>query len=115
MIKEFSSLYVGHIDMENLGMEGTPANDRRYSNGRLIEAFDTTLELAQLMDRLGYSTLWLAEHHFQPEGYECIPNILMLGMHSRNIRNGLRSAAASTSLPCGIRSGWPKTSPPPTS
>ena len=81
MIKEFSSLYVGHIDMENLGMEGTPANDRRYSNGRLIEAFDTTLELAQLMDRLGYSTLWLAEHHFQPEGYECIPNILMLGMH----------------------------------
>ncbi len=81
MIKEFSSLYVGHIDMDNLGMEGTPANDRRYSNGRLIEAFDTTLELAQLMDRLGYSTLWLAEHHFQPEGYECIPNILMLAVH----------------------------------
>ena len=92
MIKEFSSLYVGHIDMDNLGMEGTPANDSRYSNGRLIEAFDTTLELAQLMDRLGYSTLWLAEHHFQPEGYEYIPNISMLGMylaqHTERIKIG---------------------------
>ena len=30
------------------------------------------------MDRLGYSTFWMAEHHFQPEGYECIPNVLMM-------------------------------------
>ena len=81
MIKEFSSLFVGHIDMENLGTEGTPANDRRYPNERVIEALDTAVELAQLMDGLGYSTLWLAEHHFQHEGYECIPNILMLAVH----------------------------------
>ncbi len=30
------------------------------------------------MDELGYDTLWMAEHHFQHEGYECLPNILML-------------------------------------
>ena len=33
------------------------------------------------MDRTGYDTLWLAEHHFQPEGFECIPNVLMLSVH----------------------------------
>jgi alkanesulfonate monooxygenase SsuD/methylene tetrahydromethanopterin reductase-like flavin-dependent oxidoreductase (luciferase family) len=32
------------------------------------------------MEALGYDTLWLAEHHFQREGYECIPNILMLSL-----------------------------------
>ena len=81
MIKRFSTLYAGHIDMEDLGLSGTPANDRSYSNEHLVGVFDTTLEMAQLMDELGYSTLWLAEHHFQPEGYECIPNIPLLAVH----------------------------------
>ena len=81
MIKEFSTLYAGHIDLERVGMGGPDPNDRRYSNDRLIGAFDTAMELAQLMDELGYNTLWLAEHRFQHEGYECIPNILMLGVH----------------------------------
>ncbi|MCE2462447.1 MAG: LLM class flavin-dependent oxidoreductase [Dehalococcoidia bacterium] len=81
MITEFSTLYAGHINLDKVGMEGTPANDRRYSNERLIETFQTTLELAQLMDDLGYSAIWLAEHHFQHEGYECIPNIPMLAVH----------------------------------
>ena len=81
MIKRFANLYAGHIDMEDVGVNGTPANDRNYPNERLIQVYDTTLELAQLMDDLGYDTLWLAEHHFQPEGYECIPNIPMLAVH----------------------------------
>jgi len=78
MIKRFSTLYIGHIELENCGHAGTPADDRRYSNERVIEAFDTTLELAQTMDELGYEALWLAEHHFQHEGYEVIPNLLLL-------------------------------------
>src|SRR5947207_2519096 len=36
--------------------------------------------MAQAADRLGYETLWLAEHHFQREGYEVIPNIPMLAV-----------------------------------
>ena len=50
MIKRFSTLYIGHIELENCGHSGTPADDRRYSNERVIEAFDTTLELARTMD-----------------------------------------------------------------
>jgi alkanesulfonate monooxygenase SsuD/methylene tetrahydromethanopterin reductase-like flavin-dependent oxidoreductase (luciferase family) len=71
---------VGHIDLEACGLAGTPADDRRYANQRLIEAFDTAGALATAADRLGYETLWLAEHHFQHEGYECIPNIPLLAV-----------------------------------
>jgi alkanesulfonate monooxygenase SsuD/methylene tetrahydromethanopterin reductase-like flavin-dependent oxidoreductase (luciferase family) len=42
------------------------------------------------MDRLGFDTLWLAEHHFQREGYECIPNILMLAVHLAHMTDHLR-------------------------
>ena len=30
MIKRFSTLYIGHIELENCGHAGTPADDRRY-------------------------------------------------------------------------------------
>ena len=80
MITRFSTLYVGHIELERCGIEGTPADDRRYSNERLVEAFDTAAALARATDALGYETLWLAEHHFQHEGYECIPSIPMLAV-----------------------------------
>ncbi|PYM92120.1 MAG: hypothetical protein DME08_21245, partial [Candidatus Rokuibacteriota bacterium] len=63
MITRFSTLYVGHIELENCGLSGTPADDRRYPNERLVEVFDTTITLARVADELGYETLWLAEHH----------------------------------------------------
>src|SRR6266566_9044521 len=46
--------------------------------------------LPKVMDDLGYDTLWLAEHHFQHEGYECLPNILMLAVHLAHITKQLR-------------------------
>ena len=80
MITRFSTLYVGHIELERCGLDGTPADERRYPNQRLAEAFDTAAALAQTADTLGYETLWLAEHHFQHEGFECIPSIPMLAV-----------------------------------
>jgi alkanesulfonate monooxygenase SsuD/methylene tetrahydromethanopterin reductase-like flavin-dependent oxidoreductase (luciferase family) len=81
MIKHFSVLYVGQIELENVGQDGTPADARRYSNERLVECFGMAEEAARLMDELGFYALWLAEHHFQHEGYECIPNLILLGTH----------------------------------
>ena len=81
MIKDFSVLYVGNIELDNVGSDGTPADERLYENGRLIETFDSATQLAKLMDERGFHTLWFAEHHFQREGYECIPNIILLGTH----------------------------------
>ena len=81
MITKFDSLFAGHVDMENIGYGGVPVNDRSFSDEHLASAFDKSLAIAQLMDRTGYDTFWMAEHHFQPEGYECIPNILLLSVH----------------------------------
>src|SRR4026207_641699 len=80
MITRFSTLYVGHIELERCGLDGVPAADRRYPNARLAESFDTAAGAGQAADTLGYETLWLAEHHFQHEGWECIPNIPMLAV-----------------------------------
>ena len=81
MINSFSASYAGHVVDDDLGFGGSPANDRWYSNDRLAGVFDWALDIAQHLDRLGYDEFWMAEHHFQPEGYECIPNLLMLGLY----------------------------------
>src|SRR5260370_40746434 len=117
MIKRFHSLYVGQIDLDNVGIDGTPANERRYSNERLSEVFETSRQVAQVMDELGYYAFWAAEHHFQHEGYECIPNLIQWGLWLATQTGDSNSAAASTSCRCGTRSAspritrWPTSSP----
>ena len=81
MIRYFSALYAGHVlEGEGVGFSGTPADDRWYTNERCIQAFEIAKDTAQCMEALGYDILWMAEHHFQREGYECIPNLLMLSL-----------------------------------
>ncbi len=81
MISKFDSLFAGHVDIEDVGYGGIPVNDRRYPNEYLATVFEKAEAMAGLMDRFGYDTFWMAEHHFQHEGYECIPNLLMLAVH----------------------------------
>lgn len=92
MIHSFSASYAGHIVDDNLGLQGTPANDRWYSNERLSSALDWAVDIAQHIDNLGFDEFWMAEHHFQPEGYECIPNLLMMGLYlatqTKNLKFG---------------------------
>src|SRR6185503_14049592 len=56
----------------------------------LVTVFDKAQAMAQLMDRMGYDTFWMAEHHFQHEGYECIPNVLMYAVHLSHVTRRLR-------------------------
>ena len=72
MISKFATVYPGHVDMPDRGQEATPANERRFSNDQLAGVFAKTEAIAQLMDETGWDTLWLAEHHFQYEGYEVL-------------------------------------------
>ena len=90
MITKFTTVYAGHIDLPDRGQDATPANERRYPNEQLASVFEKTEAIAKKMDRLGYDTLWLAEHHFQHEGYECIPNILMLAVHLAHVTKQLK-------------------------
>ena len=99
MIKNFHVLYVGQIELDNIGLNGTPANDRRYSDERLREAFATARDVAQLMDRLGYDVLWTAEHHFQREGYEVLPNLIQLGLWLATQTERLKFGCAFNVLP----------------
>ena len=78
MITNFGSLYAGHVDLGDIGLEATAVNDRWFSDDHLKTIYDRATAVAQLMDRVGYDSFWMAEHHFQPEGFECIPNVLML-------------------------------------
>jgi alkanesulfonate monooxygenase SsuD/methylene tetrahydromethanopterin reductase-like flavin-dependent oxidoreductase (luciferase family) len=99
MIKHFHVLYVGQIELDNIGVDGTPANDRRYSKDRLNEAFATSLDVAKTMDELGFHTLWTAEHHFQREGYECLPNLIQLGLWLATQTKRLKFGCAFNVLP----------------
>ena len=73
-----------------MGQDATPANERRYSNERLAGVFEKTDAVARRMDELGYYAIWLAEHHFQHEGYECLPNVLMSAVHLAHITKQIR-------------------------
>ena len=90
MITRFGSLYAGHVDLDDIGFEGTPVNDRWLSDDHIATVFDKSEAIATTMDRLGYSTFWAAEHRFQREGYECIPNLLMLFVHLAHLTQNIK-------------------------
>src|SRR5579883_2221224 len=99
MITKFDSSYVGSVDLENPGYLGTPINERWYSNDVLADTLHKAVAYAQKMDGLGYDTFWMAEHHFQPEGTECIPNLLMMAMHLVNQTKRLRIGCGFNIVP----------------
>lgn len=99
MITKFDSSYVGTVDMENCGYLGTPVNDRWYTNEQLAAVLHNCVAYGQKMDGLGYNTFWMAEHHFQPEGTECIPNLLMMAMHLVNVTRNLRIGCGFNIVP----------------
>jgi alkanesulfonate monooxygenase SsuD/methylene tetrahydromethanopterin reductase-like flavin-dependent oxidoreductase (luciferase family) len=99
MIKRFGSLFAGHVDLDQIGLDGVPVNDRWLPDERLAGVFDKATAIARLMDGAGYDTFWLAEHHFQREGYECIPNILMLAVHLAHLTERVRFGCGFNILP----------------
>ena len=90
MITKFDSLFAGHIDMDNVGYSGIAVNDRLFGNDSLSGVFDKPSKIAKTMDAGGFNTFWMAEHHFQPEGYECLPNVLMLAVHLSHLTSNIK-------------------------
>ncbi len=90
MINKFTTVYAGHIDLPDMGQHATPANERRFGNDELVSVFEKTEAIAKTMDKYGYDMLWLAEHHFQHEGYEVIPNLLMAAVHLAHLTERLK-------------------------
>ncbi|MAU56497.1 MAG: hypothetical protein CL899_06160 [Dehalococcoidia bacterium] len=90
MITKFDSLFAGHVDMDNVGYAGIAVNDRIFGNDSLSGVFDKTSKIAKTLDESGFNTFWMAEHHFQPEGYECLPNVLMLAVHLAHLTSNIK-------------------------
>jgi alkanesulfonate monooxygenase SsuD/methylene tetrahydromethanopterin reductase-like flavin-dependent oxidoreductase (luciferase family) len=99
MIRNFSWNFVGWVDLEDVGFEGTPIDARHHTKEFLATAFSSFEDLARLMDPLGYDALYATEHHFQPEGIEVFPNLQMLGLHLAHITKNLRFGCAFNILP----------------
>ena len=66
------------VDMPDAGAGGTPPMERRYGQADFLRVYADLEAYAKCADDLGYDSLWLAEHHFQYEGYEVLPNALMM-------------------------------------
>ena len=99
MITKFDSSYYGTADLENLGYEGTPINERRYPQEQFGKALRKVVSYAKCMDERGFNTFWMAEHHFQPEGTELIPNLLMMAMHLVNNTKNLKIGCGFNVVP----------------
>lgn len=92
-IRYFSVLNPGGVvDGDRIGAQGIPSDERRYPNEYLAQAPFVHKRFALLAEELGYDILWGAEHHFQHEGYQCTPNILLLSLwlaqHTKRIKFG---------------------------
>ena len=94
MITKFCSVYAGHVDLTDLGQDATPVHERRCDNDHIATVFAKTEAVAKTMDEHGWHSLWLAEHHFQHEGYEVVPNILMLAVHLAHLTKRIKFGSA---------------------
>ena len=68
------------VDMPDAGWGGPDPQDRRSYQADWLKQYDDLLEYSKAAEAAGFDSVWLAEHHFQHEGYEVTPNILMTSL-----------------------------------
>ena len=73
--------FFGTVPMPDAGDPTVAPTSRRYGNDDVIACYENMLHWSQTADGLGFDTMWLTEHHFQHEGYEVLPNLIMFGVH----------------------------------
>ncbi|MGA0107306.1 MAG: LLM class flavin-dependent oxidoreductase, partial [Ilumatobacteraceae bacterium] len=71
------------VPMDDAG-KVAPKN-RRYGNDSVIECYKNLVAWAKTADEVGIDTMWLTEHHFQYEGYEVLPNLILFGQHLTSV------------------------------
>ena len=69
----------GGVEMPDAGAGRPAPTDRRYDHTEVWRATERIIDMGVLCDGLGYDSYWLTEHHFQHEGYEVIPNGILVG------------------------------------
>jgi alkanesulfonate monooxygenase SsuD/methylene tetrahydromethanopterin reductase-like flavin-dependent oxidoreductase (luciferase family) len=82
--------FFGTVPMPDAGDPSIAPTARRYGTPDAIACYENMLHWAQTGDTLGFDTMWLTEHHFQYEGYEVLPNLIMFGMYAATKTQHLR-------------------------
>ena len=75
---KLGAFFFGGVEMPDAGAGAPHPLDRRYDNDTCWDATLKYIEAAQVADKLGYDSFWTTEHHFQYEGYEVIPNGILI-------------------------------------
>ena len=78
------------VPMPDAGDPNVPATSRRYGNDAVVACYENLVAWAKTCDQLGFDTMWLTEHHFQYEGYEVLPNLILFGQHLASLTKDLR-------------------------
>jgi len=73
------TFFFGQVEMTDVGPGPPVPTDRRYDAKACWAATLRMIDAGVAAERAGFDSFWLTEHHFQHEGYEVIPNGLMIG------------------------------------
>ena len=86
----FDLHFYGAAPMSDAGAGSPQPTERRVTNDQVVASYRNLCHWAQVGDTLGFDTMWLTEHHFQYEGYEVTPNLVLLGVHLAGITKKIR-------------------------
>ncbi len=96
---KLGAFFFGGVEMTDAGAGKPNPMDRRFDNAACWAATLKYVEAAVAADKLGYDSFWTTEHHFQHEGYEVIPNGLLLNTWIAARTNKLRLGAMFNVVP----------------
>ncbi|MBI4883006.1 MAG: LLM class flavin-dependent oxidoreductase [Actinobacteria bacterium] len=75
---KFGAFFFGGVEMTDPGAGPPAPMDRRFDNAKCWKATLDYIDAAGEAERLGFDSFWTTEHHFQYEGYEVIPNGILI-------------------------------------
>jgi alkanesulfonate monooxygenase SsuD/methylene tetrahydromethanopterin reductase-like flavin-dependent oxidoreductase (luciferase family) len=75
---KLGAFFFGGVEMTDAGAGAPNPMDRYYDNAACWDATLKYVDAAVAADQLGYDSFWTTEHHFQYEGYEVIPNGILI-------------------------------------
>lgn len=75
---KYGAFFFGGVEMADAGAGPPSPLDRRADNEVCWQATLDYIDAAVEAERLGFNSFWTTEHHFQHEGYEVIPNGILI-------------------------------------
>jgi len=89
---QLGAFFFGGVELDDAGAGPPDPTDRRTDNAAMWRATEQYIASAKVAEDAGYDSFWTTEHHFQHEGYEVIPNGILLSTwiaaHTSRIRLG---------------------------